>query len=245
MKWRALATDYDGTIAHDGTVGDWTVAALRRWRRAGLRAILVTGRELPSLFATFAQAELFDRIVAENGAVLWDSFSGGVQHLSPPPPQVLLERLQRSRVPISVGHSIVATATLYEEQARRALYELTLDWHVVLNKDAVMVLPRGVSKATGLAAALRELQIRAEDTVAVGDAENDLDFLRVCGLAVAVGNALDEVKAAATVTMTGEHGHGVRELIERLLAGELTAGGERTRDAAESPGHDATERPNS
>jgi hydroxymethylpyrimidine pyrophosphatase-like HAD family hydrolase len=245
MKWRALATDYDGTIAHHGTVGDRTVAALRRWRRAGLRTILVTGRELASLFDTFAHAELFDRIVAENGAVLCDPSSGGVQNLSPPPPESLLERLQRSRVPISVGHSIVATVTSYEEQVRRALHELTLDWHVILNKEAVMVLPRGVSKATGLGAALRELEIRVEDTVAVGDAENDLDFLRICGLAVAVGNALDEVKAAATVTMTGEHGNGVRELVDRLLAGELTAGGERSRDAAESPRHDATERPNS
>jgi hydroxymethylpyrimidine pyrophosphatase-like HAD family hydrolase len=113
MKWRALATDYDGTIAHGGTVDGWTVAALRRLRQAGFRTILVTGRELADLFNTFAHPELFERIVAENGAVLWDSFSGGVQHLSPPPPQVLLERLQRSRVPISVGHSIVATATWY------------------------------------------------------------------------------------------------------------------------------------
>ncbi len=245
MKWRALATDYDGTIAHDGAVDEWTVAALRRSRRAGLRVILVTGRELAGLFNTFARPELFDRIVAENGAVLCDPSSGGVQTLSSPPPEVLLERLQRSRVPISVGHSIVATATAYEEQVRRALYELALDWHVILNKDAVMVLPRGVSKATGLAAALRELEIRTEDTVGVGDAENDLDFLKVCGLSVAVGNALDEVKAVATVTMTGERGNGVCELIDRLLADELTAGAEHTRDAAEPPRHDPNERPNS
>ena len=235
MNWRALATDYDGTIAHDGAVDDWTVAALRRSRRAGLRVILVTGRELASLFNTFAHPELFDRIVAENGAVLCDPSSGGVQNLSPPPPEVLLARLQRSGVPVSVGHSIVATVTPYEEQVRRALEELTLDWHIILNKDAVMVLPRGVSKATGLAAALREVDIRAEDTVGVGDAENNLDFLRVCGLSVAVGNALDEVKAAASVTMTGERADGVRELIDRLLAGELKAGGERTHGGAEPP----------
>ena len=107
---------------------------------------------------------------------------------------------------------------------RRALYELALDWHVILNKDAVMVLPHGVSKATGLAAALRELEIRTEETIGVGDAENDLDFLKVCGLSVAVGDALDKVKVVATVTMTGERGDGVRELIDRLLADQLTAG---------------------
>ena len=97
MKWRALATDYDGTIAHDGAVDEWTVAALRRSARAGLRVILVTGRELAGLFNTFAHTELFDSSVAENGAVLSESSSGGVQTLSAPPPEVLLERLQRSR----------------------------------------------------------------------------------------------------------------------------------------------------
>jgi hydroxymethylpyrimidine pyrophosphatase-like HAD family hydrolase len=219
MIWQALATDYDGTIAHDGSVDDMTLEALRRSRRAGLRVILVTGRELSSLFNTFAHPDLFDRIVAENGALLSDPSAGTVRNLSSPPPEVLLERLQASRVPITVGHSIVATVTTYEEQVRRALHDLSLDWHVILNKDAVMVLPCGVSKATGLVAALRELDIRPEDTVGVGDAENDLDFLTVCGLSVAVGNALDEVKAAATMTMTGERSDGVRELIDQLLAG--------------------------
>jgi len=243
QTWRALATDYDGTIAHDGGVDDLTIEALRRWRRAGLRAILVTGRELSSLFNTFAHPELFDRIVAENGAVLCDPSTGSVQNLSSPPPEVLLERLQASKVPVSVGHSIVATAMPYEEQVRRALHDLMLDWHVIPNKDAVMVLPRGVSKATGLVAALRELDIRLEDTIGVGDAENDLDFLTVCGLSVAVGNALDEVKAAATVTMTGERGDGVRELIDQLLADELTAGARI--HGAEASSHSDTEPPKS
>jgi len=245
MMWRALATDYDGTIAHDGSVDDSTVQALRRSREAGVRLVLVTGRELSSLFNTFAHPELFDRVVAENGALLCDPSTGGVQNLSSPPPEVLLERLQQSRVPISVGHSIVATVTPYEEQVRRALHDLSLDWHVILNKDAVMVLPRGVSKATGLVAALGELDIRAEDTVGVGDAENDIDFLTLCGLSVAVGNALDEVKGVATVTMTGERGSGVRELIDRLLADGLTAAGARLRAEAEASSQRDPERPRS
>jgi len=147
----------------------------------------MTAANCPALFNTFGHPELFDRIVAENEALLRDSSSGRVQNLSSPPPEALLDWLQRSEVPISVGHSIVATVTPYEGTVRQALHDLTLDWHVILNKEAVMVLPRGVSKATGLIAALRELEIRPEDTVGVGDAENDLDFLTVCGLSVTVG----------------------------------------------------------
>ena len=72
MKYLALATDYDGTIACDGTVDDDTAFALQGARSAGLSLILVTGRELADLFNTFPHARLFDRIVAENGAVLYE-----------------------------------------------------------------------------------------------------------------------------------------------------------------------------
>ena len=69
--YQAIATDYDGTLAHDGQVDQPTIDALLRARAAGLTTILVTGRELADLFNTFAHPMIFDRIVAENGAVLY------------------------------------------------------------------------------------------------------------------------------------------------------------------------------
>ena len=67
MRFHALATDYDGTIAHHGVVDDATIAALERARKSGRKLILVTGRELPDLLATFPRIDLFDRAVMENG----------------------------------------------------------------------------------------------------------------------------------------------------------------------------------
>jgi HAD superfamily hydrolase (TIGR01484 family) len=113
MNFDALATDYDGTIAHDGVVDDATVEALTRARRGGLRLIMVTGRELSDLFNTFQHSALFDRIVAENGAVTYDPAAQSVNVLAPAPPAALVERLARENVPISVGHSIVATVEPY------------------------------------------------------------------------------------------------------------------------------------
>ena len=78
MRYRAFATDYDGTIAHDGIVDEATLEALRRLRAAGVKILLVTGRELTSLFNTFTQAEVFDQIVAENGAVVYVPATGSV-----------------------------------------------------------------------------------------------------------------------------------------------------------------------
>ena len=68
----ALAADYDGTIAEHGVVARETLEALQRFKRTGRRLILVTGRRLPSIQRAFPEYSLFDRIVAENGAVLFD-----------------------------------------------------------------------------------------------------------------------------------------------------------------------------
>jgi len=221
MIYRALATDYDGTIAQDGLVDEITSEALRRARAAGLTLVLVTGRELQDLVHTFTHAEVFHLIVAENGAVLYDPSTRAVEMLAEPAPRALVEALERAGVPVFAGRSIVATVTPHENVVLKAIHDLRLDWHVIFNKDAVMALPSDVTKATGLRAALRRLGIAPFDVVGVGDAENDQAFLRVCGLSVAVSNALDEVKASADLTTAGERGAGVRELIARLLSGAL------------------------
>jgi hydroxymethylpyrimidine pyrophosphatase-like HAD family hydrolase len=223
MRYEALATDYDGTIARDGKVDEPTVQALRHARDNGLRLVMVTGRELTDLFNNFEHPDLFERIVAENGAVLYDPATKHAQSISGPPPPALVELLERQAVPLSVGHSIVATVEPYEHQVLAAIRELGLEWHVIFNKGSVMALPADVTKATGLAPALAALGVSPDRTVGVGDAENDQAFLKMCGLAVAVDDALPAVKAMADVVTAGSHGQGVSELITRLLAGELDA----------------------
>jgi hydroxymethylpyrimidine pyrophosphatase-like HAD family hydrolase len=221
MRFRALATDYDGTIARDGVVDEATVAALGRVRESGRTLILATGRELPGLFNAFTHAKLFDAIVAENGAVLYDPRSDTIQLLAELAPPALVATLQRAQVPLSVGHSIVATVTPYQRVVLQAIHDEHLEWHVIFNNDAVMALPAGVNKATGLAAALHALAIAPREVVGVGDAENDEAFLKMCGLSVAVSNALDSVKAQVDLTTAAARGDGVQEVIDRLLSGEL------------------------
>ena len=223
MRYRVLATDFDGTIAHDGKVDDPTLAALQRVRAAGRRLLMVTGRELPDLVATFPHVELFDRIVAENGALVYDPGEKIVSSLAPRPPAPLIDTLTRGGVPFSVGHTIVATVEPYEHQVLNAIHDLGLEWHVIFNKGAVMALPADITKATGLLPALDAVGATAEETIGVGDAENDQAFLRLCGLAVAVDNALPAVKSVADLVTAGARGAGVMELIEQWLDGRLDA----------------------
>src|SRR5438477_811893 len=59
VRYLALATDYDGTLAADGRVREKTLAALERLRKSGRRTILVTGRELEDLKTVFPRLDLF------------------------------------------------------------------------------------------------------------------------------------------------------------------------------------------
>ena len=221
MQYAALATDYDGTIAHDGVVNATTLDALTRARHAGITLVMVTGRELDDLMRVFPHVELFHRVVAENGALMYNPATQENCVLGPPPPLQFIELLRSKHVPLSCGRSIVATVEPYEQVVLAAIRDLGLEWHVIFNKGSVMALPSTVTKATGLAPALKELGIAPEQTIGVGDAENDHAFMRLCGLSVAVANALPAVKEDADLVMSGARGAGVTELIDKLLNHEL------------------------
>jgi hydroxymethylpyrimidine pyrophosphatase-like HAD family hydrolase len=221
MTFEALATDYDGTLAYDGIVDEVTVHALTRARDAGLKLVMVTGRELSDLFNTFEHSSLFDVIVAENGAVLYTPATEAVELLAPAPPPAFVERLTNAHIPLSVGHSIVATVSPHEHEVLAAIRDFELEWHVIFNKGSVMALPANVTKATGLGPALELVGVLPERTAGIGDAENDQAFLRACGLAVAVANALPTVKEIAHHVTAGARGAGVVELIDALLRGDV------------------------
>lgn len=240
MYFIALATDYDGTLAEDGIVVPSTLNALRSLKESGRKIILVTGRELPDLRRVFEEIACFDLIVAENGALLYDPHTGEETVLGAEPPPIFLERLRERQVPISVGRSIVATWEPHEATVLDIVRELGLELQIIFNKGAVMVLPAGVNKATGLAAALARLKLSVLNVVGVGDAENDHAFLQASGCPVAVANALSMVKADAEIVTLGARGAGVVELIGHLIGDDLAGATKQLRrqsvELAREPG---------
>jgi hydroxymethylpyrimidine pyrophosphatase-like HAD family hydrolase len=214
----ALATDYDGTLADDGVTAPSTVDALTRFRASGRKLILVTGRPLAELRVVFDRLDLFDIVVAENGGLLYFPETGAVRPLAAPPSAPFVERLRERGVDeLVVGDTIVATHTGHLDVIRATIDEMAMNLEIILNTDALMVLPSGTDKASGLRAALAELSLPAPSVAAIGDAENDVAFLRHCGYAVAVANALPEVKAIAGIVTAGAHGAGVEEFIHSIL----------------------------
>jgi HAD superfamily hydrolase (TIGR01484 family) len=222
MKFRALACDYDGTLARDGALTPTTLAALDRFRRSGRRLFMVTGRELSDLKRVCLALDRFEWVIAENGALLYHPADNSIKLLCEPASASLVEILRRSKMqPLSVGQAIIATVEPNELIVIEAIKELGLELQVVFNKGAVMVLPSGVNKASGLTALLEEAGLTPDQVVGVGDAENDHAFLEACGVGVAVANALPMLKERADFVTSAARGDGVAELIDMILADDL------------------------
>ncbi len=223
-KYLALATDYDGTIAQHGDVTQATHDALVRWKEAGRKLIMVTGRELPDLQKVCPFTKLFDCIVAENGALVYWPARSEKRALVGPPPALFIDCLRAQGVsPLSFGEVIVATQETYKGVVLAMIEELGLKLRVILNKGALMVLPASVDKATGLTEAANAMGLALTDIAGVGDAENDQVFLTLCGYSAAVGNALGFLKKQVHYVTKATHGAGVEELIEKLLSSDKDA----------------------
>ncbi|HEU4582934.1 MAG TPA: HAD family hydrolase [Polyangiaceae bacterium] len=222
MRYLTLVADYDGTLADRDRISEQTAQALERLRASGRRAIMVTGRRLDDLLAVCGQPKLFDLIVAENGAVIYDPGTRKETVLGNPPSKALLRALRaRSVVPLEIGEVIVATLEPQRAAVQNVVWELGLELQVIGNRGAVMILPAGINKASGLECALRKLGLSRHEAVGIGDAENDHSFLERCECAVAVANATSSLKENVVHVTAHANGAGVRELIDDLIEDDL------------------------
>jgi HAD superfamily hydrolase (TIGR01484 family) len=223
MRYLALATDYDGVLARNGLASPATLSALERLRKSGRRAILITGRRLEDLRRCFPGLALFDYIVAENGATVYDPRTREETLLAKPIPTEFVDRLKALGVhPLEVGRVIVATWRPQQAAVLQAIEETGLELHVIFNRAAIMVLPSGVNKSTGMIYALRKLGLSPHEVVGVGDSENDHSFLERSECAATVANAVPSIRRLADVVASAENGAGLRELIDELIATDLS-----------------------
>lgn len=171
----------------------------------------------------FDRSSLFAAIVVENGSVVIDA-SGEETLLAPRLPRGLAEDLQRIGVtPLVVGRVMCSTAVSQTPKLAAAIARLGIDRAIVRNRDSAMVMPSGISKRTGLEAALRSIGEMPSRTVAIGDGENDVALFAVAAVSVAVANAVDVLKARADVVLTKPNGKGFADLADALITGDLGA----------------------
>jgi HAD superfamily hydrolase (TIGR01484 family) len=222
VRYHALVTDYDSTIAEHGLVRAGTIRALEQVRASGRKLVLVTGRQLEDLLRVFTRLDLFDRVIAENGAVLYCPETREERILAEAEGPEFVRALQEAGItPLSEGKVIVSTQRPNETKILEIIRDMGLELHVIFNQSAVMVLPSGVNKASGMKAGLHDIGLSAHNCVGVGDAENDHAFLAMTECSVAVSNAIEALKKKADYVTKAEAGDGVAELIDLLLTSDL------------------------
>lgn len=214
-----MAFDFDGTLAVEGKVPVELVSALERCRDSGHALFLVTGRRYDSV-PLGPLAELFAGIVWENGAVLAHRASGELYlpfgQLHPR----LLKALTDAGIPFERGLAIAATWTPHEQAVWQVLGTHGGEASVEYNKGALMIVPPGTSKGTGLERLLALCGFSARNLAAFGDAENDLSMLNLAEVAVAVEDAILAVREMADVVAQGPGPAGVLAVLEQYpLAG--------------------------
>ena len=242
MSWnvQAVAVDYDGTLTHNDVPDMAVLDALRAARVGGRVVVLVTGRILSELRTVFPGVDQeFDAIVAENGAVLADA--DGVRNLAAPVDPTLGQVLAQREITVQQGRVLLACDSRHAATVFDELMRLGIDGQVVRNRGALMVLPSGVTKGSGLVRALGNLGISRHSTLGVGDAENDHQLLASCELGAAVANAVPALKQRADLVLDQPDGAGIIE----LLTGPVMAGTRRLppRHWQLQLGHDADRNP--
>jgi hydroxymethylpyrimidine pyrophosphatase-like HAD family hydrolase len=218
--FRAIAVDFDGTLTENERPSQAVLDALGEVRSADLRIVLVTGRILRELAQVFPEAEsVFDAIVAENGAVIWQQV-GGPRAVAPAVSAALEEALRTRGIPVRRGQALLATTASYDQAIRQEITRLGLEDQLIRNRAALMVLPPGVNKGTGLLEALGNLGVSHHSTIGIGDAENDHSLFDVCELGVAVSNAVDGLKARADIVLQQPDGAGVLAFLRSAILRE-------------------------
>jgi hypothetical protein len=218
MKLSVIALDYDGTISQRDALDPGVRAAIAEARTRGIVVMLVTGRILDDLRRVAGDFHFCDGVVAENGAVVHVPDSGHTSVLAPAAPAAFAGELQRRGIPAAVGHAVIDVAAIDAPRVLEVVRHLELPLVLLFNRGRLMVLPQGVSKATGLQAALTMLRLSPRNAVAIGDAENDHALLRLAEVGVAVEWGSAALRAAADVTLPGTGPPAVAEYVRALAS---------------------------
>ena len=218
MKLSVLALDYDGTIARNDRVPASVLDAIADARRRDVTVILVTGRILDDLRRVAGDLNFVDGVVAENGALVHFPGSGQTTILAPLIPSTFTARLKELGIPFGAGQCLVDADASSAHRLLDVIREFELPIVLLFNRSRVMALPQGVSKGTGLNSALNILRASPRNTVAIGDAENDHELLRLAEVGAAVEWGSASLQAAADVVITGNSPDAVGKFIRRVAA---------------------------
>ena len=221
LAYEAIACDKDGTLVKHEALTDQARHALDLFRAAGGRLVLATGETLKQL-ARFRDLHRFDLVIAENGAILYWPRTKQARYLTTHRSQELASTLSSRGLKLdTIGQVILSAKPPNAETVAAAAGDFRPEWVVIRNRDEVMIVPRGINKATGLSAALSELKLQPDEVAGIGDGQNDVCLLEGCGLGVSLVSGDSAVTQVADVVLDSEPGDALVALVDKIVSGEI------------------------
>ena len=217
---KALAVDVDGTLSDDTRrVNLEAVAALRRVQDSGVQVMLASGNVLPIAYALSNYLGFSGPIVAENGGVVYHAQKVWVLGDQKRPREAyehLRTRMQAER--LFTDRWRETEVGLKREVDLEEVKKILEGWDVEVETTgwAIHIMTKGMNKLIGVRKACEILGIALEDVAAIGDSDNDEMMIRECGWGIAVANAFEGTRKAASFTAASRDGAGVVEALRWL-----------------------------
>jgi len=220
-KLKAIALDVDGTITDETRrVCVNAVNVIHRAENEGVPIIFVTGNVICAAKIIAILLGTTGGLVAENGGVI--ESQGKIKILGnitecQKAYEFLKSKFEVTNVELSDQRvsEVAIERTITEELVKETIN----DFNVVVydTKFAIQLTDPSVNKGSSLKMITTDLGIKTDENLAIGDSENDIEFLRVSDVKVAVNNAADELKDIADYITEKSYDDGVAEAIERFI----------------------------
>ena len=224
MRKRTFAVDIDGTITENGggRIHLEALESLRRLVNMGHDVIFVTGRSSVEGFLLSVFGGTTKVTVGENGGcITFDSndhiLLGNIEEC-----KNALDILKNNMENVEEKYvfprmtEVVLQRTFDLDHARKILSENNIDVVLSDSQYAYHINSPGIDKGTGFTEIMKKFSISSDDVIAIGDSATDVPLFKVAKTSVALGNASNDVKSEATMTVSAHAGDGVLEALDKL-----------------------------
>ncbi|WP_445474189.1 phosphoglycolate phosphatase [Methanococcoides methylutens] len=225
MVFKALVVDIDGTITNYDRTLNLDVA--KRFRELRVPVILSTGNPLCYVHAVARLIGISGIVIAENGGVVSTGFDS---------PSIIADGMEECEgayellsryfdlVKLDASYrktEVVLRRGMDVSELRRMVADNGMDVEIIDTGYAVHIKNRKMNKGTGLHTVAELLGIDPSDFLAIGDSCNDAEMMQEAGLGIAVANADDEARGAASMITQASYGEGTLEAIEYAVSNGL------------------------
>lgn len=222
MQEKIFAVDIDGTITENGggRIHLDALDALRHMIRLGHKVIFVSGRSSVEGYVLSVFGGMTRMAVGENGGAI--TFGPSDHKLLGNKDECMKAfEFLKSKIPEAREKpvfprmtEVVLERTFDLDLAKKIIADSNMPVELSDSQYAFHINSKGIDKGRGFSEVLTMISASPKNVIAIGDSETDVPLFKMSGLSIALGNALENVKSQASMTVSGKAGDGVIEALE-------------------------------